>query len=227
MMPSSVVHRRYGTVTLDDLGGGGQIQLTVDVQGSAGKFRDLMLNFDGQGITSISSGDGHATLVPDGYVLHPYSDGHFDIGGSDRQNWNSGSAFYTTLLTGSGPLTLDMFKVTDSSGNLNVALHLQGLTLNGDSSKVGGIWEEVGGRYPQAVQETVPETRDCRAARRWADRARLGRAAPQVCRDNRWFRDCDEENMTDQQVLLIGFATAALGVLVLYLVRRRRRLVIR
>ena len=45
-------------------------------------------------------------------------------------------------------------------------------------------------------------------------------------RDNRWFRDCDEEDMTDQKVLLIGFAIAALVVLVLYLVRRRRRLVI-
>jgi len=134
----------FGTVTLDDSVGGGQISLTVDVQGIAGKFRDLMLNFDGPGITWVSSGDGQASLVPDGFSLPPYHDGKFDIGGSDQQNWNSTSALYTTLLTGSGPLTLDMFNVTDSQGNLNVALHLQDLAT-GDSIKVGGIWEGGGG----------------------------------------------------------------------------------
>ena len=134
----------FGRVTLDDSVGGGQISLTVDVQGIAGKFRDLMLNFDGPGITWVSSGDGQASLVPDGFSLPPYHDGKFDIGGSDQQNWNSTSALYTTLLTGSGPLTLDMFNVTDSQGNLNVALHLQDLAT-GDSIKVGGIWEGGGG----------------------------------------------------------------------------------
>jgi len=131
----------YGRVTLDDSVVAGQISLTVDMQGIAGKFRDLMLNFDGPGITSVSSGDGQASLLPGGYSLSPYNDGKFDIGGTGHQGWHSGTALYTTLLGGNGALTLDMFNVRDSLGNLNVALHLQNLTPTGGSLKVGGIWE--------------------------------------------------------------------------------------
>ena len=43
-------------------------------------------------------------------------------------------------------------------------------------------------------------------------------------RDDRRFRDRDEENVIDQ-AFLICFATAALVVLVFYLMRRRRRIV--
>ncbi len=144
----------FGTVTLDDSVGGGQISLTVNVQGYAGKFRDLMLNFDDGGtlITSVTSEDGQASLLPDGFSLPPYNDGMFDVGGSGAKGWYSDNAHYTTLLTGSSPLTLDMFNVRDSQEHLSVALLLQDLTSTGDSSpKVGGIWE--GGDPPQEIPE--------------------------------------------------------------------------
>jgi hypothetical protein len=142
----------FGAVTLDDSVGSGQLRLTVDVQGIAGKFRNLMLNFDGPGITSVSSGDDQASLLPDGYWLAPYTDGKFDIGGNGNQGWQGDTALYTTLLAGNGALTLAMFNVRDSLGNLNVALHLQSLTPTGGSLKVGGTWEE-GGGPPQEVPE--------------------------------------------------------------------------
>ena len=142
----------FGVVTLDDSVGSGQLTLTVDVQGIAGKFRDLMLNFDGPGSTSVSSGDDQASLLPDGFSLAPYS-------GRVVRHWRnrqpgvaSDTALYTTLLTGNGALTLDMFDVRDSLGNLNVALHLQNLTPTGGSLKVGGTWEG-GGGPPQEVPE--------------------------------------------------------------------------
>ena len=59
---------------------------------------------------------------------------------------------YTTLLAGNGALTLDMFNVRDSLGNLNVALHLQSLTPTGGSLKVGGTWGD-GGGPPQEFPE--------------------------------------------------------------------------
>jgi len=144
----------YGTVTLEDGVNGGRLRLTVDVEGVAGKFRDLMLNFDGSEITSVWSGDGQASLALDGYHLPPYLDGMFDIGGSGQQNWSSNSPMYTTLLTGNGalPLTSDMFDVRDSLGNLNVLLQLQDPTSSGDSLKVGGVWAE-GERAPMENPE--------------------------------------------------------------------------
>ena len=148
----------FGTVTLDDSVGSGQLRLRVDVHDIAGKFRGLMLNFfdvDSVGITQVWSDDGQASLLPDGYWLPPYNDGKFDIGGGGGQGWHSENDVYTTLLTGTGgDLTLAMFDVTDSLGNLNVALHLQDLTSGAgeDSLKVGGIWEGRGG-----PSEEVPE----------------------------------------------------------------------
>lgn len=143
----------FGSVTLEDGVGlnAGKFFVTVDLQGFAGKFRDLMLNFNGGGITAVSSADGQAHLSPNGFWLSPYN-GLFDIGRSDQQGWSSTSALYTTLLTGSGgSLTVGMFDVKDSLGKLNVALHLQELTQHigcDDSLKVGGVWEK-GGEVPE------------------------------------------------------------------------------
>ena len=57
------------------------------------------------------------------------------------------------------------------------------------------------------------------------EHSRDPRAGPSCLR---WFRDRNGEDVTDR-ALLIGFATAALAVLVLYLLRRlsrhRRRIV--
>lgn len=137
----------YGTVTLNDsVGTHGQIGLTVELTGIADKFRDLLLNFYGAGISTVSSGDGQASLSFDGFSLPPYK-GLFDIGRDGNCcGWNSNTAIYhTTLFKVDHDLTLDMFNLKDSGNRLNVALHLQDLTGTGGSLKVGGIWEEGGG----------------------------------------------------------------------------------
>jgi hypothetical protein len=136
----------YGTVTLDDSVGHGQISLTVDLTDVADKFRDLLLNFYGAGITTVSSADDQASLSPDGLSLAPYQ-GRFDIGRDGNCcGWNSNAAVYnTTLSSVNGDLTLDMFDFKDSGNRLNVAVHLQDLKGTGGSLKVGGIWEEGGG----------------------------------------------------------------------------------
>jgi hypothetical protein len=141
----------YGSVTLGEPDVNGDIQLTVNVQNIAGKFRDLMLNFNGSGITSVVSDDGQAFLSPNGFSLPPYV-GLFDIGATDQENWNSTSALYTVKLIGSGDLALTMFDLKDSLGNLNVALQLQDLATTGESLKVGGIWGDEGGP-PQEIPE--------------------------------------------------------------------------
>ncbi len=137
----------YGTVTLDDsVGAPGQIGLTVDLTGVADKFRDLLLNFYGAGISTVSSADGQASLSPNGFSLSPYH-GLFDIGRDGNCcGWKSNTAIYnTTLSSVNGDLTLAMFDFKDSRNRLNVALHLQDLTGTCSSLNVGGIWEEGGG----------------------------------------------------------------------------------
>lgn len=132
----------YGTITLDDLDNSGTIQVSVDLTTIGGtKFRDLMLNFEGTGITSISSSDGQpVTLAYDSYSIKPYAIGLFDVGSTSNQGW-VGTDPYTTVLSGNSALTLDMFKVLDHSGALNVAVHLQNMPPDGGSLKVGGLWD--------------------------------------------------------------------------------------
>ena len=133
----------YGTVTLDGPDANGDLLLTVDVQGVAGKFRDLMLSFNAGGITWVSSQDGQASLSLNGFSESPYA-GLFDIGGTALgRHWHSTGSLYTTLLSGNGDLTLDMFDVEDSLNHLNIYMHLQELATGG-SLKVGGVWEDGG-----------------------------------------------------------------------------------
>ncbi len=146
----------YGTVTLDDFDGGGPLTLTVDLTGVGGKFRNLMLNFEGPPGSAVWSLDSQASLSYNGYSLAPYV-GEFDIGGSGSRGWHSDSSFYTTqLLSNLGTsLVPGNFDVMDSLEQVSLALHIQDLTSTGDSIKVGGIWE--GGGPP----EEVPEPATC------------------------------------------------------------------
>jgi len=43
------------------------------------------------------------------------------------RHWHSTGSLYTTLLSGNGDLTLDMFDVEDSLNHLNIYMHLQEL----------------------------------------------------------------------------------------------------
>jgi hypothetical protein len=130
-----------GTVTLDD-STFGQITLTVDLV-FGGKFRDLMLNFNGAGISSVSSSDGQASLSNNGFSFPPYN-GLFDIGGTGGQHWHGDNHYTTTLSSVDGSLLLGMFDVRDSLNNVNVSVHIQNIPGVG-SLKVGGIWEGGGG----------------------------------------------------------------------------------
>ncbi|MBI4907441.1 MAG: PEP-CTERM sorting domain-containing protein [Acidobacteria bacterium] len=124
----------FGTVTLASTADPNQIALTVDLAGTGQKFRDLMLNYNGAS-TSITSTDGLASLVPDGFSITPYG-GLFDVGKSSGQGWN-GDDLYSTILTGNNGLLLANFLITDSLGNLYVAMHIQNIGGNGGSNCSG------------------------------------------------------------------------------------------
>lgn len=146
----------FGTVELSDEFGAGQIQVTVNVDGIAGRFRDLMLNFTfgDPTITSITSDDGQASLLRDGFSESPYR-GLFDIGNNtDGLHWHSDDAVYTAMLSsglGQPGLTLAMFDEVNSVGTLNVYVHLQDLAGTGNSLKIGGVWD--GGEPPSEIPE--------------------------------------------------------------------------
>jgi len=119
----------FGTVTLDDSVGVGQIGVSVNLAGTGEQFRDLMLNFSGAGVTTISSTDGQVLLSPNGFSIEPYA-GLFDVGGGGVQGW-AGNDLYSTTLTGNVALSLAMFDVLDSLGNAYVGIHIQNI---GDGS---------------------------------------------------------------------------------------------
>jgi hypothetical protein len=101
----------YGTITLTQVGAG--VSVTVDLPGTRGKFRNLMLSYAGPA-TTITDNDSHNTvsLTPDEFRLSPY-DGLFDIGGRGGKGWR-GDDSYSTLLTGDIPLLLTDFVPADS-----------------------------------------------------------------------------------------------------------------
>jgi hypothetical protein len=113
----------YGTISLDQIGTG--VSVTVDLAGTAQKFRDLMLNYAGPA-TTITDNDPNNTvsLTPDGFQINPYN-GLFDVGGSGGQGWN-GPDLYSTLLTGNSPLLLADF-LTKGSAGIYAALHIQNI----------------------------------------------------------------------------------------------------
>ncbi len=101
----------YGTITLAQVGDG--VSVTVDLPGTHGRFRDLMLNYAGPA-TTITDNDSRNTvsLSSGEFRLGPY-DELFDIGGSGRKGWR-GKDSYSTLLTGDIPLLLTDFVSADS-----------------------------------------------------------------------------------------------------------------
>jgi len=101
----------YGTITLTQVGAG--VSVTVDLPGTRGKFRNLMLSYAGPA-TTITDNDSRNTvsLSPDEFRLSPY-DGLFDIGGRGGKGWR-GDDSYSTLLTGDIPLLLTDFVPADS-----------------------------------------------------------------------------------------------------------------
>jgi len=101
----------YGTITLTQVGDG--VSVAVDLPGTHGKFRDLMLNYAGPA-TTITDSDSRniVSLSPGEFRLSPY-DGLFDIGGSGRRGWR-GDDSYSTVLTGDIPLLLTDFVPADS-----------------------------------------------------------------------------------------------------------------
>ena len=150
----------FGTVTLAD-SGVNQVTLSVDLLNPALKFRDLMLNFSGPGITGISSADGQASLSPNGFSIAPYS-GLFDVGNTGAQGWNGQSGYTTVLSATGGTLSAAQFASPDSLGNVFVALHIQSICdgtncqpgVQGTSSlKIGGLPSE----GSVTGQATVPE----------------------------------------------------------------------
>jgi hypothetical protein len=128
-----------GTVTLDNSLIPGQIKVTVNLA-FGGHFRDLMLNFKGAGINSISSSDGQVSLSPDGFSFPNYT-GLFDIGSVDLgQHWNGANGYTTILSSGDGSLSLSMFNFLDSKSKVNVSIHIQDIP-GVDSLQVGGTVE--------------------------------------------------------------------------------------
>lgn len=115
----------FGTVTLDDSPGNGDLQLTVDLLNPTPKFRDLMLNFNGTAL-SITTSDGQGGLSFNGFSISPYA-GQFDVGEAGGLGWEyDGAGAYTTILSGGAgaDLFLSDFVEFDTSGNLHVALEI-------------------------------------------------------------------------------------------------------
>lgn len=131
----------YGTVTLSDSPGNGDILLTVDLAGTGEKFKDLFFNYAGSGV-AITAGAGTTNLLDPNNVSHaPYS-GKFDVGalGGDDPfsiilyGWNSTSANLGNSTTGGANnvnLTLANFQVRDTLNQTFLALHIQNIGPNG------------------------------------------------------------------------------------------------
>jgi hypothetical protein len=126
----------YGSVTLDDLDGSGDVKVTVDLAGTGEKFKDLFFNYSGSAV-GITAGTGTANLLGNNLGSAPYT-GKFDVGplaGNDLfttifYGWNSTSANSVSDPTGGAAnvaLSLSNFEVLDSLGQTYLALHIQNL----------------------------------------------------------------------------------------------------
>jgi hypothetical protein len=114
----------YGTVTLSDSPGDGDILLTVGLAGSGEKFKDLFFNYNGSA-AGITAGAGPSNLLDPNDISHgPYS-GKFDVGALDGDDpfsitlygWNSGSSNLGNASTSGAnnvSLLLQNFQVYDT-----------------------------------------------------------------------------------------------------------------
>jgi hypothetical protein len=112
----------YGTLTLSDSPGNGDLLLTLDLVGERDKFRHLMLNYSGPA-ARIRSTDRQAEYDENDLRFRPFR-GRFDVGDDDGKGWSySGYGPYTTIL--SGWTSRGSWKYKNSSGRSNVDLLLE------------------------------------------------------------------------------------------------------
>jgi hypothetical protein len=122
----------FGTLTLEELSGvdAGKVKVTLDLGFGANdqKFRDLMLNYTGPANTLSDTDAGNAILLSaNAFSIPPYG-GLFDIGVSGGQGWSATTTGpYSTILSGTSPLSVANFTTKDSLGNLYAAVHIQGI----------------------------------------------------------------------------------------------------
>ena len=124
----------FGTVTLSDSPGNGDLLLTVDFTGSGTgeHFKDLMLNYGGSaGCISIGTCASGNLLSLDSHSHAPYG-GNFDVGDL------SGSDGYSQVLSGwnaTGTTNVNLslldFEVKDSLGNSYLSIHVQDIGPSG------------------------------------------------------------------------------------------------
>jgi hypothetical protein len=122
----------YGTLTLSDAPGNGDILVTVDLVGSGEKFKDLFLNYAGSAAKITSTNNSGATNLYDpNDVSHAPYQGNFDIGplgGNDPfaatlYGWTAGGANVNLLLSD--------FHSLDTLNLVFAALHIQNIGPNG------------------------------------------------------------------------------------------------
>jgi hypothetical protein len=110
----------FGNVTIDDLGGGGGVSVTVDTS-HGGKYKDLFLNLT----SAPASLTSPAIYASNGLFLTPYHQGAFDVGtsdGPDKGFDGLDNVPFSILGTGFSELS---FIALDSNGLVHVAVHLQ------------------------------------------------------------------------------------------------------
>jgi hypothetical protein len=133
----------YGTVTFSDSPGNGDILLTVALEGTGEKFKDLLFNYNGSAVAITAGSDATNLLDPDDVSHSPYS-GKFDVGplGGDDPfsitlyGWNTTSNLGNLSTSGSSnvDLALSNFQVLDTLGQTYLAVHIQGLGPDGCSA---------------------------------------------------------------------------------------------
>jgi hypothetical protein len=112
----------YGTLTLSDSPGNGDLLLTLDLMGVRDKFRHLMLNYSGPA-ARLRSTDRQAEYDENDLRFRSFR-GRFDVGDDDGKGWSySGYGPYTTIL--SGWTSRGGWQRRYSSGRSNVDLLLE------------------------------------------------------------------------------------------------------
>ncbi|HEY0879702.1 MAG TPA: PEP-CTERM sorting domain-containing protein [Zeimonas sp.] len=131
----------FGTVTISDVAVG-EVQISVnlfDPDGSGDRIQGLALNFSGCGAgTSFTTDPASfgAIVDCDGVQADGYSDGSFDLFIPDPPPGNWGDTTSVTLFaTG---ITAADFDVFDTSGELNLSIHLGQIDSAGNSIWLGG-----------------------------------------------------------------------------------------
>jgi PEP-CTERM motif len=128
----------YGSITLDDAPGDGDIKVTVDLAGNdVNHFKDLFFNYDGPAdkITTGAATDPDL-LNFDTFGHSPY-DGKFDVGTFAGPDGFTFTLFGWSNANTNVNLTLENFTVRDDDNQTYVSLHIQGIgdANGGDCSR--------------------------------------------------------------------------------------------